>query len=220
MTSRTSSSESAPGARAGDLPQLAGLHEMPYPVGWSYLAIRPRIDDNAFVAVNATVLGDVRIAENASIWFGAVLRGDVQAIQIGAGSNIQDTAVVHASTGGAACIVGSGCTVGHGAILHSCTLDDYAFVGLGARVLDNAHIASDGALAAGAVLTPGKRVASGELWAGNPARLLRVLTPGEIASNRAIATRYVALARAYIGLLPSQDQARTAHSPSRNRSRV
>jgi gamma-carbonic anhydrase len=157
----------------------------------------PRIASSAFFASNAIVLGDVEIGRDVSIWYGAVLRGDVQAIRIGDGSNIQDGTIVHASTGGLPTLVGRSCTVGHGAILHSCTLQDHAFVGFGARVLDGCTVESDGALAAGAVLTPGKTVRSGELWAGNPARLLRLLQLEEIARQRAIALRYVALASAY-----------------------
>jgi len=163
-----------------------------------HLARQPRISPTAFVAPGAIVVHDVEVADNASIWFGAVLRGDVQAIRVGRGSNIQDQSVLHASTGGAPCIVGAGCTVGHAAVLHSCTLDDYAFVGFGARVLDGCRIASDGALAAGAVLTPGKRIGPSELWAGNPARLLRTLTRSESETYRNIAVRYVTLAANYL----------------------
>lgn len=157
----------------------------------------PRIDASAFIAPNATVICDVEIAARASVWFGVVMRGDVQAIRIGEGSNIQDGTIVHVSTGGAPTQVGRFCTVGHAAVLHSCTLHDHAFVGFGARVLDGSSIESDGVLAAGAVLTPGKIVRSGELWAGNPARVLRRVEPTESASYRAIAPRYVDLAQAY-----------------------
>ncbi|ODP33239.1 gamma carbonic anhydrase family protein [Pandoraea sp. ISTKB] len=162
-----------------------------------HMAQQPRVSATAFVAPGAVVVYDVEIADNASIWFGAVLRADVQAIRVGRGSNIQDQSVLHASTGGEPCIVGDGCTVGHAAVLHSCTLEDYAFVGFGARVLDGCRIATNGVLAAGAVLTPGKQIGSGELWAGNPARLLRTLTPAESAAYRKIAGRYVALAASY-----------------------
>jgi len=157
----------------------------------------PRIAASSFVAPNAIVVGDVGIDAAASIWYGVVLRGDVQAIRIGEGSNIQDGTIVHASTGGLPTRVGRRCTVGHAAVLHSCTLRDHAFVGFGARVLDGCTIESDGVLAAGAVLTPGKTVNSGELWAGNPARLLRALDVAEMSGYRVVADRYVALAAAY-----------------------
>lgn len=168
----------------------------------SFLDQRPRVAESAYVAPNATLVGAVEIGARASIWLGAVLRGDVQAIHVGAGSNIQDLCVLHASTGGAPCLVGSDCTVGHAAVLHSCTLEDGAFVGFGARVLDGARVCGGGVLAAGAVLTPGKTVGPGELWAGNPARLLRTLAAEEQARYREVAARYVELAARYRGAVP------------------
>jgi len=157
-----------------------------------------QIDPSAFVAASATLIGDVEVGRGSSVWFAAVLRGDVGSIRIGQNSNVQDGCILHTSTDGPPCLLGDYCTVGHGAILHSCRLDNYAFVGFGARVLDGCHIASDGVLAAGAVLPPGKAVSSGELWAGNPARLLRILAPDEIERHRLVATRYVQLSRAYM----------------------
>lgn len=162
-----------------------------------FLGSRPRVAASTYLAPSATLIGDVEIGAAASIWFGAVLRGDVQSIRVGAGSNIQDLCVLHGSTGGASCLVGARCTVGHGAVLHSCTLEDEAFVGFGARVLDGARVCSGGVLAAGAVLTPGKTVGPGELWVGNPARLLRPLGADELARYRGVAQRYVELAAQY-----------------------
>lgn len=162
-----------------------------------HLLSAPQVHADAFVAPNATVVGDVRIGEGSSVWFGAVLRGDVQAIRVGRGSNIQDLSVVHASTNGLPTTLGDHVTVGHAAILHSCTLHDHAFVGFGARVLDGAVVEADGMLAAGAVLTPGKVLGAGELWAGSPARFVRRLDEQEIARNRQIAPRYALLAQAH-----------------------
>jgi len=113
-----------------------------------YFFAEPRIDASAFIAPSATVICDVEIAAHASVWFGVVMRGDVQAIRIGEGSNIQDGTIVHVSTGGVPTQVGRFCTVGHAAVLHGCTLDDHAFVGFGARVLDDCRIETDGVLAA------------------------------------------------------------------------
>jgi carbonic anhydrase/acetyltransferase-like protein (isoleucine patch superfamily) len=127
-----------------------------------------------------------------------VLRGDVQRIVIGARTNIQDGSIVHGTTNGSPTLVGSQVTVGHGAILHACTIEDLAFVGFGARVLDNAIVRTGGMLAAGAVLTPGKVVGSGELWAGNPAKLLRPLTEQERAGMVTSADRYATLAQRYM----------------------
>lgn len=162
------------------------------PYGWT--SEPPVLDASAFVAPGAVLVGDVRIGALASIWFGCVLRGDVQKIVIGARTNIQDGTIIHGSTRGNPVIIGDGVTVGHGAILHACTIEGGGFVGFGARVLDGATVKSGGMLAAGAVLTPGKSVGENELWAGNPARLLRRLTEQERASMSASSERYVELA--------------------------
>jgi carbonic anhydrase/acetyltransferase-like protein (isoleucine patch superfamily) len=158
----------------------------------------PSVHRTVFVAHGTSIIGDVQIGERASIWFNCVLRGDVQRIVIGARTNIQDGSILHGSTNGSPTLIGSQVTVGHGAILHACTIEDLAFVGFGARVLDNAVVRTGGMLAAGAVLTPGKVVGSGELWAGSPAKLLRPLTEQERAGMVTSADRYVALAQRYM----------------------
>ncbi|WP_144161721.1 gamma carbonic anhydrase family protein [Paraburkholderia sp. BCC1885] len=158
----------------------------------------PSVHKSVFVARGVSIIGDVLVGEKASIWFNAVLRGDVQRIVVGARTNIQDGCILHGTTNGAPTLVGSQVTVGHGAILHACTIEDRAFVGFGSRVLDGAIVRTGGMLAAGAVLTPGKVVGSGELWAGNPARLLRNLTEEEIAGIVVAAERYVTLGERYV----------------------
>lgn len=162
-----------------------------------HASVAPRIDESAFIASNAIVIGDVAIEAGASVWFGCVIRGDVQHIRIGARSNIQDGTVIHATTNGQSTDIGEDVTVGHAAVLHACTLENGAFVGIGACVLDRAVVKSGGMLAAGAVLTPGKIVASGELWGGNPARLLREISASEREAMMLNAQRYVALAEFY-----------------------
>lgn len=157
----------------------------------------PDVHPSAFVAQGTQLIGDVTIGAHASIWFNCVLRGDVQRISIGRRTNIQDGSILHGTTNGLPCVIGDDVTVGHGAILHACTLEDSAFVGFGARVLDGAVVRSGGMLAAGAVLSPRKVVGSGELWAGNPARLLRPLTDEERAGLGATVVRYVELAERY-----------------------
>ncbi|SAL13953.1 hexapeptide repeat-containing transferase [Caballeronia peredens] len=159
--------------------------------------VSPTVSPSAFIAQGVVLAGDVTIGEDSSIWFNCVLRGDVQRIVVGRRTNIQDASVVHGSTGGNPVLIGDDVTVGHGAILHACTLEDGAFVGFGARVLDNAIVCSGGMLGAGAVLTPGKRVGENELWTGNPARMFRPLTEQERESMRLTSKRYVDLARAY-----------------------
>lgn len=163
----------------------------------AHVRATPQIDDSAFIAANAIVIGNVSIAADASIWFGCVIRGDVQRISIGARSNIQDGTIIHVTTNGQPTNIGEDVTVGHAAVLHACTLESGSFVGIGACVLDRAVVMGGGMLAAGAVLTPGKIVPSGELWGGNPARLLREVSMSEREGMVLNAQRYVALAKHY-----------------------
>jgi gamma-carbonic anhydrase len=166
--------------------------------------IKPKAAASAFIAGNACVYGDVLISEHASIWFGCVLRGDVQRIVVGARTNIQDGAVVHASTNGPPTVIGTDVTIGHQAVLHGCTIEDHAFIGIGAIVLDRAVIRTHGMLAAGALLPPGKVIAENELWAGNPARFVRMLTANEVEHIQANVHRYLTLAAHYQrGSVPS-----------------
>src|SRR5262245_2893152 len=130
----------------------------------------PRVAPGAFIATGAHLIGDVEIGAGSSVWFGCVLRGDVFELRVGARTNIQDNTVVHVVSGGPGTYIGDEVTVGHGCILHACRIADRGFVGMGSVVLDEALIETDGMLAAGALLTPGKRVSSGELRAGRPRR--------------------------------------------------
>ena len=143
----------------------------------------PVLHPTAFVAPTAAVIGDVELGEGASVWYGCVLRGDTNVIRIGPRSNIQDGTIVHVNAGRQPAIVGADVTVGHAAIIHACTLEDRAFVGMGATVLDGAVIEEGGVLGAGSVLPPGKRVGPMELWIGNPAKLVRVLTAEQRAEQ-------------------------------------
>jgi carbonic anhydrase/acetyltransferase-like protein (isoleucine patch superfamily) len=178
----------------------AKMHPMPssdLPDVPSHALQTPAVDATAFIAAGAVVVCDVRIAEHASVWYGCVIRGDVQRISIGARSNIQDGTIIHASTGGMPTSIGADVTIGHAAVLHGCTIEDGAFIGIGARVLDGATVMRGGMLAAGAVLTPRKTVGTGELWAGNPAKLLRTLSDDERAGMQLNVLRYMALAVHY-----------------------
>ncbi len=170
---------------------------MSAPDTFEHLLLAPRIHASAFIAAGCAIIGDVEIGARSSIWFNCVLRGDVQRIFVGAGTNIQDGSVVHCSTGGRSTVIGDAVSVGHGAILHSCTIEDTGFVGFGARVLDGATIRRGGMLAAGGVLTPNKIIGVGELWAGTPAKLLRKMESNEQSALSAVAERYMALALAY-----------------------
>ncbi len=157
----------------------------------------PTIADDCFVAPNATVIGDVVIGSGTSVWFGVVIRGDVHEIRIGERTNIQDGTIIHVTEGKLGTYIGSDITIGHGAVLHACTLEDGCFVGMGATVLDGAVIESGAMVAAGAVVTPGKRVQKGELWSGNPAKLMRPLRDEELAFFPKSATKYKALGDTY-----------------------
>ena len=139
---------------------------------------QPDIDPKAWVADAAHVIGKVRLAAGSSIWFGAVLRGDNALISVGENSNIQEGAILHTDPG-LELIVGPGCTVGHQAMLHGCTVRKNALVGLGSIVMDGCVLEENSMLAAGGMLTPGKRIGPNELWAGSPARLLRVMDEAE-----------------------------------------
>lgn len=160
---------------------------------------RPGIADTAFVAPGARIIGNVTIGDESSVWYNCVLRGDVEAITIGARSNIQDGSIVHVNgpCNGSSnpTIVGDDVLVGHLAMIHGCVIENHGFVGLGSIVMDGCVIAEGGMLAAGAMLTPGKTIGKAELWAGRPAKFLRMLTEAEVARNRYGASGYVRLAK-------------------------
>jgi carbonic anhydrase/acetyltransferase-like protein (isoleucine patch superfamily) len=165
---------------------------------WSLDGVSPRIAESAWIAPNAVVIGNVEIGDEASIWFNCVLRGDTNLIRVGARSNVQDGSVLHVNPdAGMACLIGEDVTVGHSAIVHAAQLHDRAFVAMAAVVLDGAVIESGGMLAAGAVLTPGKRIGPDELWAGTPAKLVRVLSPEEQQRFAMTAPGYVQNAKRF-----------------------
>lgn len=164
-----------------------------------YAGTRPSLAARVFVAPSANVIGDVRIGESSSVWYGATLRGDVGRITIGAHTNIQDNALVHVARHNAAghehdTEIGDHVTVGHGAIIHAATIEDCVVVGMGSTVMDGARIESGAILAAGSLLSPGTVVPSGQIWAGIPARYLRDLAPGESEFLQAAAEEYAELA--------------------------
>jgi carbonic anhydrase/acetyltransferase-like protein (isoleucine patch superfamily) len=155
----------------------------------------PRVDAQAWVADTAAVVGDVVLGARASIWYGAVVRGDVESVSIGQDSNVQDNSVIHVDSSGFATRVGDGVTVGHRVILHGCTIGDGALVGMGAIVMNGAEVGAGAMVAAGALVPPGLKIAPGMLAVGAPARVKRPLTDEEKALLRESAAHYVALAR-------------------------
>ncbi len=154
---------------------------------------RPIVHPAAWVAPTAAVIGQVTIGEGSNVWYHCVLRGDTNTITIGARSNIQDGTIVHVNAGRQCTTIGDDVTVGHAAIIHACTLKNRAFVGMGATVLDEAVIEEGGVLAAGSVLPPGKRIGTMELWMGNPAKMVQVLTVERRAGFDRTAGHYVEL---------------------------
>jgi carbonic anhydrase/acetyltransferase-like protein (isoleucine patch superfamily) len=159
--------------------------------------VTPKVAPDAFIAPSAAVIGDVEIGSESGIWFHCLVRGDLNIIRIGARTNIQDGTVIHVDSGGLATYIGDDVTVGHNAVIHACTLKNRAFVGISATVLDGAVIEEGGMLAAGGLLTPGKRIGPMELWAGTPAKLLRVMAPEERAKFDRNAVVYRDLAKRF-----------------------
>jgi len=157
----------------------------------------PRIHESAFIAPGCRIIGDVEIGPDASIWYNCVIRADVNRVVIGARSNIQDGSVIHCDSpdqdnpDGWPTLIGEDVLIGHMAMIHGCVLEDRAFVGLGAIVMNAARIGSDGMLAAGAQLTEGKVIGPRQLWVGRPAKHLRDLTDAAIAGMQEGVQHYV-----------------------------
>jgi carbonic anhydrase/acetyltransferase-like protein (isoleucine patch superfamily) len=149
---------------------------LPYKGKW------PKIADDVFIAPGASVIGDVEIGAGSSVWFNSVIRGDDNPVRIGERVNVQDGTVIHVHSKFQGTFIGSDITIGHMALLHACNIQDKAFVGMGSIVLDQCTIETHGMLAGGAMLTPGKTVKAGELWAGRPAKPMRDLSEEEIAN--------------------------------------
>ncbi|RDI53835.1 gamma carbonic anhydrase family protein [Microvirga subterranea] len=157
----------------------------------------PRIADDAFIAPNATIVGDVEIGAGSSIWFGVVLRGDFNRIHVGAGSNIQDNTVVHVGDAPADTFIGDNVLIGHMAMIHGCRIESGSFIGMQAMILDGVVVESGAFVAAGSFVTPGKRIRSGELWAGRPARRIRAVGEKEKLMIGRGPARYADLAREF-----------------------
>jgi carbonic anhydrase/acetyltransferase-like protein (isoleucine patch superfamily) len=165
--------------------------------------VSPKISDDAFIAPNATIIGDVEVGPKASIWFNCVLRGDVNKIRIGARTNIQDGTIVHvdreadAKDDGYPTLIGDDVLVGHNAMIHGTTIENGGFVGMCATLLDGAYVEGEAMVAAGALVGPGKRILRHQLWGGVPARYLRDMKPGEISYAPDGVAHYVKLAEGY-----------------------
>ena len=162
----------------------------------------PRIAPSAFLAEGSVVVGDVEIGERSSLWFGTVVRGDVNHVRIGARTNVQDLTVVHVTSRTHPTVIGDDVTVGHRAVLHGCTIKDRCLVGIGAIVLDGAVVGPDAMVGAGALVPPGMVVPPGTLVLGAPAKVKRQLTADEIAFFLTSAANYAGYAARYRGGAP------------------
>jgi carbonic anhydrase/acetyltransferase-like protein (isoleucine patch superfamily) len=159
-----------------------------------YRGVSPRVHPTAFIDDSAQVIGDVEIGEESGVWMNAVVRGDVHSIRVGRRSNIQDGTVVHAqsaTSGAHPTVIGNSVTIGHGALVHGCTIDDQCLIGIGAIVLNGAHVGMHSIIAAGALVTEGMKVPPKSLVMGSPAKVKRLLTQAEISEILAYADRYV-----------------------------
>lgn len=161
----------------------------------TYRGKTPALGSGAWVADTAMVIGDVVLGENASIWYGSVLRGDSEKIRIGRNTNIQDNSVLHVDSGGFPTIVGAEVTVGHRVVLHGCTIRDGALIGIGAIVLNGAEVGEGTLIAAGSLVSPGTKIPPGVLAMGAPCRIKRELTEAEREELRESPGHYVQLAR-------------------------
>ena len=158
--------------------------------------VAPSINENAYVSESVDIIGDVKVEENVSIWFGARLRADMNKIVIGANSNIQENAVVHVDIESPV-IIGENVTIGHSAIIHGCNISNNVLVGMGSIILNNAKISKNSIVGDGALVTQGKEFEEGVLILGNPAKAVRKLSEEEIKSIKRSADNYVALSKKY-----------------------
>ncbi|MGV3658860.1 MAG: gamma carbonic anhydrase family protein [Prosthecobacter sp.] len=159
----------------------------------------PSIAADVFIAPGAVVLGAVEMGAGSSAWYGAVLRGDINRIVVGAQSNVQDGSVLHVSDDHA-CVLGERVTVGHRAVVHACTVGDEVLVGMGAIILDGAQVGPRSIIAAGALVTKDSVIPEGSLVVGSPARVVRALSREEQAANARLALKYVEISRRYLAL--------------------
>ena len=153
--------------------------------------VYPQIGKDSFIAENATIVGDVVMGEACTVWFNAVIRGDVNAIRIGSKTNIQDGAVIHCTYQKAATTIGSNVSIGHRALVHGCTVEDNVLIGMGAIVMDNAVVQTNCLVAAGAIVLENTLCESGFIYAGIPARKVKALSAEQIAGMGKTADNYV-----------------------------
>lgn len=164
----------------------------------AFRGVSPKVHADAFLAPTAVVIGDVAIGAESSLWFGTVVRGDVEPIRVGRRTNLQDMVMVHVTGGRWPTTIGDGVTAGHRAVLHGCVVHDDCLIGIGAIVLDGAEVGPGSIVAAGAVVPPGMKVPPRTLVRGLPAKVARELTDDDVEGIRRAAAGYVALRLDYL----------------------
>jgi len=164
-----------------------------------YLGKTPDLSQAIFVASTAAIQGDVILGPLSSVFYGAVLRGDINEIRVGEGTNIQDNAIIHLADEYAA-VIGAWCTIGHAAIIHACTIEDFCLIGMGATVLDGARIGAHSLVGANSLVSGRFVCPPGSLVYGSPAKVVRPLKPAELDSLKLSADKYVEVARAHAAL--------------------
>jgi carbonic anhydrase/acetyltransferase-like protein (isoleucine patch superfamily) len=173
---------------------------------YSYRGVWPTVAEDAFIAPTAVLIGDVTVEAGASVWFGAVIRGDVAPIHIGARSNVQDNCVLHADEG-IPCAIGADCALGHGAVVHGATIGEHTLIGMRATVLNSAEVGAECIIAAGTVIPEGKRIESGQLVMGVPGKVVRSITEAERERIYDGVKHYAERAQEYRRMLAEQRQA-------------
>jgi len=165
----------------------------------TFQGLKPTIPKSCFIEETAVVIGDVVMGEDCSVWFHAVVRGDVHSIRIGDRTNVQDLCMLHVTHGTHPLVIGNDVTIGHNVILHGCTIRDRVLIGMGAIIMDGALIGEDSVVGAGALVTEGTIVPPKSLILGSPAKVKRAVTGNELAWIKESADNYVAYARQYLG---------------------
>lgn len=165
----------------------------------SFLGKQPQISESAFIVESADIIGDVTVGEQTSVWFNVTIRGDVNWIRIGDRSNVQDNVCIHVMNQTGPTLIGDEVTIGHGAVVHGCTINDRVLIGINTTILDKAVIESDVIIAAGSLVPPNKKLESGFLYMGSPAKPVRKLSKEEVESIKKYSQNYVKYSRAYSG---------------------
>ena len=169
-----------------------------------FLYAKPQTAEAAFVASNATLIGDVHLGRDSSVFYGAVLRADIETIRIGEGTNVQDGCIIHLADD-LGVNIGANCTIGHAAVIHACTIGDFCLVGMKSVILDAAEIGDECLIGAGSLVTSRTKIPPRSLVMGSPAKFVRQLTDAELASLRASAEKYIAVSRAHAALQASNE---------------